>query len=269
MIRYFAILTTLLCCLFVRSQDGKFNLGARSAGMAGASLTLSDGWSAFNNVGGLGALTEATVNVSYQNRYDVSALQVVGLAYTHPTEWINGGISFYRFGDDLYSQQKLTFSIGNSIQMVSLGGGISIVQYRLESIGVKQVTVFEFGGIAEIIPELVIGTHIFNISQTDLNETESVPIVMKIGISYRPVSSLMINTELVKDLDLSESLVFGLEYELIPLIRIRSGIDTRPRSASFGLGFYLKGFSLDYAYSMRDPLGSINELSLSRSFSKK
>jgi len=42
------------------------NMGARSGGMSGASLTLSDGWSMFNNIGALGSMEQSYYFLGYK-----------------------------------------------------------------------------------------------------------------------------------------------------------------------------------------------------------
>lgn len=261
----------IICSVFsfsVLSQDGKFNFGARSAGIGGASLTLGDEYSLFNNVGGLGYVENHTAFAGFQNRFGVSALQTIGAGAIYTTDIGNAGIGFYKFGDDLFSQQRLHLAIGNKIQMVSLGLGVDLLQYNVSSVGSRQVIALQFGGIAEISSKFLFGAHIFNLNQAKLSKetNERVPTVMKGGFSYRPSKELMINLEVEKDLDFDEVIKAGIEYQLIENVFLRTGISTEPFASSFGIGFRPKNFQFDYAYSNDSNLGSIHDLSISYSF---
>lgn len=245
------------------SQDGKYQLGAASSAMGGSSITIADAWSIFNNVGALGSLNETTAFASYQNRYNVSGFQVVGGGFVHSTDIGTAGMAYYRFGDGLFSQQRLTLAIGNRFQMVSLGGAANIVQFQAEGLETRRRVAIEFGGVAEIIPQLTFGAHIFNLSNDEL-----VPTVMKAGISYRPSDQLMINLETEKELGFAEVLKVGLQYQIIEALHFRTGLSTRPFRSAFGFGILLSGFLLDYAYVSNPDLGGIHEVSIGYKINK-
>ena len=249
-------------------QDGRYNFGARNSGIAGSSVTLGDRYSLFNNIGGLGRLENHSVFAGYQNRFGIQEFQVLGAGAIYHAEIGNAGIGFYRFGDDLFSQQRVNLAIGNQFQMVSLGLGVDLIQYNISGIGTKQVIALQFGGIAEITPHLFFGAHIFNLNQVDLvKETgEKIPTVMKAGLSFRPTEELMINTEIEKDLDFREIIKGGIEYRIVRNIVLRTGVSTRPFLSSFGIGIQFKRFILDYSYSHHSILGAIHESSLAYTF---
>ncbi|MEP1096547.1 MAG: hypothetical protein ABJG78_15635 [Cyclobacteriaceae bacterium] len=254
--------------LYTHSQDGKFNFGARNMGLAGATVTLGDSYSLFNNVGGLGKVERHHVFGGYQSRYEIRELQIIGAGAIYHTKHGNAGVGFYKFGDNLFSQQRIHIAVGNQIQMVSLGVSVDLIQYNVSSVGTKQAISIEFGGIAEITPKLFFGAHIFNLNQADLSKEtgEKIPTVMKSGISYRPSSELLLNLEIEKDLGFDEMIKVGLEYQLITNVFIRTGINTKPFLSAFGAGFHPKKFRFDYAYANDSNLGSVHEISLGYSF---
>lgn len=266
--KHLSLLGFLILSFSALGQDGKFNLGARSAALGGASLTLGDEFSLFNNIGGLGIVENHAAFAGYQNRFGVSSFQSIGAGAVYTTGIGNAGLGFFKFGDDLYSQQRIHLAVGSKIQMVSLGFGADLIQYNISTVGSKQLIALEFGGIAKISEQFVFGAHIFNLNQAKLSEetNERVPTIMKAGLSYRPSNELMINVEVEKDLDFDEVIKAGVEYELVENIFLRTGISTDPFLSSFGIGFHPKNFKLDYAYSNDSNLGSIHDLSISYSF---
>ena len=259
-----AILLVTFGSIVTPAQDGTFNFGARHAGLAGASLTLRDEYSLFNNVGGLGGVKHHTIFAGYQNRYSIAEFNILGGGgiLAHPVG--NAGIGFFKFGDDLFSQQRLHLAIGNSIQAVSLGLGLDWVQHAIESVGTRHVIAIQFGGIAELTPQWVFGAHISNINQATLvsDSGEQLATVMKAGLSYRQTDELMINLEVEKNLDYQEILKVGIEYQVIQRAFVRTGIQTNPFKGAFGLGFYPQHLRFDYAFSNAQNIGSIHEFSL-------
>ncbi len=262
--------SALLFSTLLSAQIGSFNLGARSSGMAGASLTLADEYSLFNNIGGLGRVENHAVFSSYQNRYGISEFQIIGAGALYNSGIGTAGVGFYRFGDDIYSEQRIHLAFGNKFQMVSLGLGVDVVQYNVSTIGVTQALAIQFGGIAEITPQLRFGAHIFNLNQAEVSrETEEkIPTVMKAGISYLPSKELIITTEVEKDLDFDEVFKVGIEYQIIQSVFLRTGISTRPFLGAFGVGFHPKNLKFDYAFSNESRLGSIHEISFAYTFKK-
>ncbi len=247
----------------INAQDG-YQLGARNSALSGATLTIGDAWATFNNVGAIGNLENSTGAITYQNRYNIPEFMVLGGSFIQVSKWVNTGLSFYRFGDNLFNEQKAGLSIGNKIQMVSLGAGANLLQYKIKGLDTWQYWVFEFGGVAQLSEQLFIGAHIFNISV----DTE-VPVIMKAGISYQPLSDLMINIETHKSVDANARLVTGIEYYLIRSLALRSGFSTNPFKSAYGLGIVLNLFDFNYAFSSQSDLGSIHEISLNFSLRVK
>lgn len=254
----------------VLAQNGSFNLGGRSAGMAGASLTLGDEYSLFNNIGGLGQVENHTALASYRNKYGVTEFQTVGAGAIYHTAIGNAGVGFHKFGNDLYSEQRIHLAIGNKLDMISLGLGVDLLQYNISSIGSKHVVALQFGGIAEITPQLSFGAHIFNLNQAQITaETANkIPTVMKGGMSYRPTKELMFNIEIEKDLDFDEVFKAGIEYQVVDQVFLRTGITSKPFTGAFGIGFYPKNLKFDYAFSNDSRLGGVHDISVAYSFKK-
>ena len=253
------------------SQNGNYQIGARSASMGGASLTLCDAYSLFNNIGAL-ASQENGVQIfsSYQNRYNVLEFQVTGGGIVYSNDIGTAGLGYYKFGDDLYSEQRINLAIGNKIQNISLGLGLNINQYHIESIGTKIVVLVEFGGLVQINPDISFGAHIYNVSQSRLDSELDYPLptVMKAGISYKPSNELILTAEIEKDLDFDEVLKCGIEYMIIKNLYLRTGINTIANFGSFGFGIHPKRLKIDYSFINSFNIGNIHEFSLSYTIGK-
>lgn len=257
-------ISILLVLLAQTAQSQSNAFGARNTSIGGASVTLSDEYSLFNAIGAMGKLTSHGVFAGYRTRYGIAPFQEIGGGGVFHHHLGNAGISYHKFGDHLFSQQRIGIGIGNKIQMVSLGLGADIIQYHIESVGTTWACALKFGGVAEITPKFLFGAHIFNFNQATISsETEErLPTVIKAGTSYRPTEELMINIEVEKDLGFDEALKIGLEYEIIKRVVVRTGISTRPFTSAFGIGFHPKNLKFDYAFAHDALLGNSNELSL-------
>jgi hypothetical protein len=247
-------------------------MGARSAGMGNASATMADGWAFFNNISGTAGLKNILATGTFQNRFGIKALSTAVAVFIYPLKSGVPSIGFSRFGDSYYSVQKISAGFAHKIGNVSLGIKANYLQVAIEELNTRRAFVFEFGGIAEISKQLVFGAHIYNINQASLlggSSKDPVPVVMKAGLSYRPIEKLMINAETQKDLHHKASFKSGIEYYLVEKFCLRTGISTQSLNVFFGSGFHNHSLAIDYVFSSHAQLGISNELSLSYKFRKK
>ncbi|WP_053337288.1 PorV/PorQ family protein [Microscilla marina] len=248
-------------------------MGGRAKGIANASVAVRDHWALFNNIGGLAGIKKYTGQIAYNNRFGIANFQTFALGITAPVKVGAAGLSVSRFGDNLYSEQRIGIGYSHQIKNVSLGGKVNYVQVSIQDLGSKGTLVFEFGGIARLSKEVLFGAHIYNFNQgvfnTALGEEEKLPVIMKAGISYQPLSALMINAETEKNIDLPATFKVGLEYEIVPQIYVRTGIQTQPMTNYFGVGFQPKRFHLNYALTTNNLLGISHHLSFTYQLGKK
>ncbi|SDL35108.1 hypothetical protein SAMN05421823_105273 [Catalinimonas alkaloidigena] len=243
--------------------------GGQAQGMGGTGVTLRDTWSLFNNVGGLAGLDKPSVGLFFERRFATNAFNVGALAVAFPGQrWGAAGLSFRRFGTDLYNEQRLGLAYGHKLGEVTLGAQAEYLQTAIAEVGTRHAFVLNLGGVASILPHLHFGAYIFNVTQTRLADylDERVPTVMKAGLSYRPTDALMINLETEKDLDYPALVRAGVEYRIIPEVALRTGISTDPSVFYFGAGFTRHQFALDYALSTHPSLGLSHHLSLQYRF---
>lgn len=244
-------------------------LGARAAALSNASVCIADGWSLDNNVAGIARLEKSEIGAFAENRFGLKAFSTVALVGIMKLGKSGGmGAELYRFGDKLYNEQRLGIGFAHQLGQVSLGLKADLLQVHVEEFGSKRVVAFSFGGQSEIIPNLLVGAHIYNFNQARLAEfqDERVPTVMKAGISYRPGKKVMLNAETEKDIELDADFKAGLEYQVIEKLALRTGFSTLTQSASFGVGFAARSFQINYAFTSQSRLGFSNHVSIGYKF---
>ena len=253
------------------AQSGDYQSGARAMGMGEASVTLHDEWSALNNIGGISGVETPSASFAYANHYGIEGFNSMSAVLAVPCHWGVAALSIFHFGDDLYNEQKLAIGFGNKIGFVRLGVQIDYLQYNIEGYGRKGVVLAEFGGTAELLPQLVFGAYIFNINQATLikEQRERVPVLMRTGLSFRPVNYLMVNAEISKDVDFKAVFMAGIEYVLKKRFYFRTGIKTNPSTNYFGLGMHAGRVQFDYAFSTTYALGFIHQASVNYQIRKK
>ena len=231
--------------------------------MADASVTLNDAWSIFNNIGGLHGVDKLHALAFFENNYGISAFNTYGAAIVIPASWGVTGLKARHFGDQIFAQNDLGLGISNQFGLVSLGVRVNYVSFKAEGLEAQDAFTIDFGGVAEITPELFFGASIFNLNQASMTEGETLPTVVNAGISYRPTDGLMLNAEVLKDINFDASFRGGVEYKIFEQLALRTGIKTKPLAGHYGLGFKSKNISVDYALSNHSQLGISHQASIS------
>ncbi|QDA59380.1 PorV/PorQ family protein [Hymenobacter jejuensis] len=248
--------------------------GARAAALGNSSVTISDVWAIGNNVAGLGQLTQPTIGFYAENRFLSRAFNTAALVAAFPLGPLaNGkpksgvvGFEAQRFGDKLYSEQRLGVGYGYRGSLVSIGARLDVLQVSIERLGSRRTAALSLGGQAEIIPkQLVLGAYLYNLNQAKLAEyqDERVPTVLKAGLSYRPNNKLMLNLETEKDVEQSADFKAGIEYRLLEALALRAGFATLTEQTTAGLGFQAGHLQIEYAAAWQTVLGLSQHLAIS------
>ncbi len=266
---YFLIVIFLLISIKSTSQSGDFVIGAKSYSLGNANVTISDHWSVFNNPAGLAGSGNSSVFTSFLHRNSVEGLNSKALGFVLHNTWGNCGISAVRFGDEYYNEQQVSCSFAHKTGFVGLGARLNYFQVGIMDYGNKGTFSVDVGGVAELLPELVFGASISNVSQSALGSDEfMLPIIMKAGLTYIPVEFFRIHVNVSKDMGFDERILAGIEYRVRDTIFLRAGLNTRPYSNFFGLGVEIKRFIFDYGYGANPVMGISHQLSLTINFHK-
>lgn len=246
------------------AQNGSYASGARSLGMAGTSITLSDAFAAFNNIGALATKKNADVYFSSSLPYGMRRLAKVAAGFNLGFAGGTATLNFFRFGDQQFNEQKLGIGYSHKIRYVSIGLQVDYIQYRIEGYGSSGSLCFEFGGTVRISPEILFGAYIFNLTRSNPyhNNDTFPPGLLKAGISYQPVTQLLMNVEYHYYVYHDHDVSFGLEYTVRDKIALRTGVRLETLRSTFGIGFKSGRFRIDYAADVHPILGISHEFSI-------
>jgi hypothetical protein len=251
----------------VHSQTGTeaFPRGGRSMGMGNSNVTIGDVWSIFNNIGGLSMIDFSQATFSYDHRLGIDELTTLGAAAVIKGNKRAFGLGISSFGSEHFSQNQIGIGLSNQLGIASLGLKINYLQTSIEGFGRGAAAVIEFGGVAELTPELFFGAHVYNVTRAKYgkNSDDRLPTTVKAGISYRPSAKVMVNLEAEKDILLDPLLKVGLEYNLLERVWARVGMNTQPNKFFFGVGFRPKRYHIDYALTQHPSLGNTHHFSFS------
>lgn len=273
-----SLLVALVCsCTLIsttlRAADAPGPAGARAWGMANTSVAVADRFAVFNNQAALAGLTQTSVFTTFDTYYGLEGLNAlsIGAVKNMRKNWTMGA-SVTRLGDKLYSQTALGVASAHTVGKISLGAKLSYFQVNFGTLNISRKTlVAELGATAQITDKLTFGMHLYNLNQAQLfaYQRERLPTIMKAGVSYRPITKLLLATEVEKDVDFPTRFKAGIEYEITPNVFVRTGLNTQPNTNHVGFGFLAGSLTFDYALHTHPQLGWSHHVGLSYDLSKK
>lgn len=265
----YAVFCSFPCCYTANCDAGNDNypLGARSAGLATSSVVMADIWSSANNQAGLGYLEEATAALYYENKLNVKGLSIQAGALAFPVASTTIGVNYRYYGFSKYNESKFGLAIGKKLgEKFALGVQMDYFHAHFTSdYGNFGALCAEIGLLCKPVDRLVIGTHIFNVTQNkqSANPEERIPTIMRFGVGYSIHEKATISLETEKDLRMKAVFKGGLEYEPVANLFLRFGISTGPTNQyAFGLGYGWKHLAIDLAFSHHKLLGYNPQISI-------
>jgi len=261
--------------------------------MGGAFVAIAgDIHSVFYNPAGMSFIRERQGTLSYLNH--LLDFQSGFLGYAHPLSkgTFGAAINFYDFGQfdgrDVNNEPTgdfgatgFVFSSGYSRQVVknvSVGATGKYIRFQIDDF--TQTAVALDAGVMIYLPSqrATVGASVLNLGTTTsafINSKDDLPVSLQFGASktleHLP---LLISASLVKfqddnldfrvggEMTLTEQLVVRLGYDSMGQdLKVNSNKD-RFAGVSFGLGFKLNKFNVDYSLSSFGEVGSLNRVTL-------
>jgi hypothetical protein len=238
-------------------------MGGRSAGLAYASATLQDEWSLLNNVGGLSKITQPSASFAYDVRAGLTGANRMAAVIGVPFKTGSAALGLFRFGDDLYNEQVISLGYSNQFGLASLGLKVNYVQYHAEGFGTRRAVSLNFGGLAQLTQQITVGAYIVNLNQPKLStlDNERLPTKLVAGLTVQPIATLLLVTEIEKDLDYDPTVKGGIEYAVYKKVNFRTGFNLHPNAVFFGLGFLIRKLKIDYALQYNNTLSLAHQAS--------
>lgn len=234
-------------------------LGAEAAGLGYANVAAKGRIGIFGNAASLAAVKNREILAGYDSKYGfLKGISTISAAYLHPFQSSSLAFSLSRFGDELFSQHKLSLSYGHQIDHFSIGVRASQHQYHMEGTDTRYTTVLDMGGMAQILPLLSFGVSITNLNQAVVSrETgERVPTILSSGFCFRPDEKLQTLMEVSYALEERPLLKAGVAYQPVKNFTFRSGANTSSLGQFYlGLGAAHSMIDFDYALETHNILG--------------
>lgn len=263
-----------LCTLiFISSMAlAQFNPGAKQISLSNADVALSnDVFSVFNNPAGLSQLNWREIGIYYSPApFGLSELANAYVAFIEPFSFGSIAIGGMTYGFELYRETKIVASYSYNYQnKFFAGAALNFHTISIQNYGNDNAFYFNLGGLIYLSDEFRFGFSFHNINRASFgNDDDQIPVVLNSGFSYDVLKSLSINVAMEKDISYETSFMFGVDYDLVEYLSLRSGFSNEPSRFSAGIGINYSFISLDYAMFTHNDLGLTHQVGLLVSFNK-
>ncbi|MCD6090039.1 MAG: hypothetical protein J7J72_00935 [Bacteroidales bacterium] len=256
----FMLLFILIFHISLKAAQPFQTVGAKSLSMGSVSLLPADFWSVFNNQAGLASQKNWTFGFAYDSYLGLNKeLSVKSGAFIVPTESGTFGLTLNYFGYSAYHEQKIGLAYGKSLgELFSVGIQLDYISTSIgNDYGRADAFTFEIGILAKLSESFQIASHLYNPFMVKLGEInpEATPAIFKLAAAYNIDTDLLLLAEYEQSNTSHGIFKVGVEYHLIEQFFVRGGLSTNPNLYSFGIGFNLNGFNIDFGTSYHQILG--------------
>ncbi|MDZ7290353.1 MAG: PorV/PorQ family protein [candidate division KSB1 bacterium] len=300
--KIFLVIPLLASSLFAADPTGfaflRVPVGARPAAMAASFLAVSrDVHAIYYNPAGIADLPTRAGAFGYLNH--ILDIQSFFGAYVHPHARGSYGvaINYTNYGDftetDEYGVEKGNFSANTAALYLTYSQlyaerwlfGINakliysqLAEYKADGYALDLGVIYH----SNILDNLTFAAGVFNLGRERspfINTREKLPLNLQFGVSKRLAHlPFLYSLTAIKYQDEDLRVRAGGEFTLSKGLYLRLGYDTigsdqkvgtnadRFAGISFGLGFTIHDYMLDYSLSSFGEVGSLNRLSFSMTF---
>lgn len=238
--------------------------------MGEASIGYQNIDAAFSNQAGLAYLTSFSAAVTGERRFALNELSTLGAAAAYPT--IAGTFAFHvqYYGFQDYNEQKVGLAYARKLgKKFSAGAQISYLRTKIPLYGNSGLPVAEIGIQAEVAKNLLISSHLVSPFRSEITEGESLPTILRIGLTWQPSDKVLLTAQADKDIDFEARFRSGLEYKISEIFQLRIGVATNPTQLGVGFGLNMKnGLALDVASGYNQILGFMPGIGLKYSLNE-
>ncbi|GIV45212.1 MAG: hypothetical protein KatS3mg036_0030 [Ignavibacterium sp.] len=174
------------------------------------------------------------------------------------------------YGFEIYRESKISAAYSYNYQnKFFVGASINFHTVSIQNYGNDNAFYLNIGGLAYLTNDFRFGFSFHNINRASFgNEDDQIPVILNSGISYDLIPTLTLNAAIEKDIKQKASFMFGVDYDLIEYLSLRSGFSNEPSRFSAGIGINYSLISLDYAMFTHSDLGLTHQVGLILSFGR-
>lgn len=257
----------LLCCAFAFAAFEDFSFSSKSNGMADAYTSLANDLSSIRfNPAGLARLERLEGGVDYRRFWSgIEGLHNItaGIVLPISAGRFGTGLSLQEIGFELQREHSLVLAFGRVLSQ-ELAFGINLIGYHIfnSRFGNGYTYGIDCGFQARVYRKWTMGVYGHNLNQPKIsNEPEGdLGSFLRAGIGYQPFPGInsALDLSLAHNAEMSAfdevRVALGSEFEILPPILLRVGVQNEPARLCGGLGVKFKFLRFDYSFVFQPEL---------------
>ncbi len=265
--------TFVITIIFTSISFPQMDPGAKQIALSYSDVALTnDVFGLFNNPASLAKINLRQAGVYYSPApFGFTEMANGYIAYNEPFNWGSLAVGGMSYGFELYKENKiLVGSSYNYKDKFLIGITLNYHSVNIKNYGSANSFYFNVGGIVPISDFISWGFSVHNLNRATLGkEKDQIPTVLKTGFNFSAIENISLNAAIEKDILQETSLLFGINYDIIKYISLRTGFSNEPSRFTAGIGINYSFFTLDYAVFTHPDLGLTHQAGLIISFEKE
>ncbi len=246
----------ILSASFVFSQ---FNPGAKQIALSNSDIALSnDVFCLFSNPAGIAQINWREAGIFYSpSPFGMTELANGFFAYNEPSSLGNFGLGIMTYGFELYRENKISIAYAYNYNNFFFAGlTLNYNTLSIQNYGSDQSITLNLGGLVYLMDNTRFAFSLTNINRGSYGEEkDQIPVLYTAGFSYDVLNNISVNFSVEKEIRFNSSAQFGINYDLMEYVSLRTGFSTYPKRFSAGIGINYSFFELDYAMFNHQELG--------------
>lgn len=233
-------------------------MAASYLGLGAYSLNHPDIFSFSSNQASLAQIKKATAGIYAERRFLLNELNNYMAAVALPTSSGNFGLETNFSGFSNYNETQIGLAYARKLgSKLDIGAQFNYYGIRIAGYGSTSAVSFELGTILHITDKFNAGIHINNPvgGKFGKNEQEKLSSVYTVGFGYDASEKIYVSTEIQKEEDQPVNVNVGLQYEFLPQLLVKAGMETATSTAWAGIGVRWQSFHIHVTTSYHPQLG--------------
>jgi len=240
---------------------------ARAMGDAGTA-TADDAFAPYFNPAGMAGMKGQTLGNSYVRPYGLDFTDQVyfGGVFALNERFGSVGFGLRRWAttyEDVDLHTETTYTLAHGIRLyedlhTTIDVGTALNLYRLEfgeTIGLQDpgddtVAGFDAAMLVTLHRRTRLGVMVKNINNPQIGlANEELTQRLHVGLAYEPYADVTTIFEIESALGFDPQYHGGVEFRILEVLSLRTGLMTNPNKLTAGFGYEFEGFTLDYGFS--------------------
>jgi hypothetical protein len=229
-----------------------------SLGLSGASDTTV--WSLFANPSGISSIKSVVVGGGCHSSFFTESLGAQSAFVLVPATYINTGVAYMRFGNDLFNIQNLSVTVARPLSpKLYMGCRFEYLHRYVQGTNRQATFLVDAGFHFQASDKIMLAVLSENLGKQVLaDEYNEQPLPSSLAVACRVKLSPVFEftTDLVHRSDLSKQIyAFGISSKIHEKVNLRGAISAKPVRLSMGATLRWHALELNIASNHHDQLG--------------